>query len=124
VVLSSCSKDKLEDIKLEGNPHEEFEMMVPVIITNLHSFSTTGSFDNRVVINFEVSTYYLSLIQNRPYKFRLYRNGVYRTDFLSPDGMFFNDGVTPKTYNYTVSMKFTDDGFETQQSDMELITID
>ena len=122
--LLSCSKNKLEDINLEGNQHEEFEMMVPVKISNIGTFSPTPG-NYRAVVSFVVAPEYLSLVEvkGRPYEFILQRDGLNK-DTEPSSANFFNDGVVfQQTYTYTVSIRFIDNGFVTQQSAPEIFYV-
>ncbi len=113
--LSSCTKNKLESVVLTTNPHEEFSMMVPVRITGIGTFIPTPG-NCRAVVSFEIVPEYVSFMNNRPYVFVIYRDGNF-VNTLSSGNDYINDPVTcSQTYTYTISLRYTDDSFETLKS--------
>ncbi|PCI94934.1 MAG: hypothetical protein COB15_12840 [Flavobacteriales bacterium] len=120
--LSSCTKNKLVDVGLEANPHEEWEMMVPV---RIHRLGITNNNLTEVAVVWEIIPEYVDLMDGTNYTFRIYRNGVLRSvGASSSDGYYyiFDNVSQSQSYIYTISLKYSD-GFETLQSDPESIFV-
>jgi len=123
ISLNSCRKNELESIELTKNIHEgEFEMMVPVRITSSYGFVPTPG-NCRVILKWEIIPDYVTLMQNRTYQLVIYKNGIFEGTRLSTDIEFIDAVICGQSNTYTMSVRYTDNQFETLQSESNSIQV-